>query len=158
MAFGEEVDGRRIRIPNRTDIFGDQIITDEEDQPVGIEEHLLPNATELSLEEVPPLVARYNGVCFPAHIDREANGIISTLGTFPPSPPFAVAELHNMEKAEEIKAKHPVVNSLLLVGGSDAHYLWDIQDAQNSFMIDDEPYSSALVRKRLFELLRREVQ
>lgn len=104
------------------------------------------------------MVRRHNGVCFPAHIDREANGIISTLGTFPPSPPFTVAELHDMEKAEEIKVKHPVVNNLLLVGGSDAHYLWDIQDAKNSFMIDDEPYCSALVRKRLFELLRREVQ
>ncbi len=158
LSFNDEVDTRRIRIPNRTDIFGDQLLMDENDAVIGTEADLLSNATDISLEEVPDMVQRHGGICFPAHIDREANGIISTLGTFPPSPPFQVAELRNMEKAEEIKAKHPPVNDLLLVGGSDAHYLWDIQDAQNSFLLDDEPYSSALVRKRLFELLRREVQ
>ena len=40
MAFGEDVDGRRMRIPNRVDIFGDQLILDEEDQPLGIEEDM----------------------------------------------------------------------------------------------------------------------
>ena len=95
MAFGEDVDGRRIRIPNRVDIFGDQIITDGEDEPIGIEEDLLPNATLLSLDEVPPLVEQYQGVCFPAHIDREANGIIAILGTVPETPYFGCVELRD---------------------------------------------------------------
>lgn len=157
LAFNDEVDRRRIRIANRTDIFGDQLLMDEDDAVVGTEPDLLSNATDISLEEAPELVLRHGGVCFPAHIDREANGIISTLGTFPPSPHFQVAELHNMEKAAQIQEQHPSVRTLLLVGGSDAHYLWDIRDAQNSFLLNDEPYSSALVRKRLFEQLRRGV-
>lgn len=155
LSFNDEVDRRRIRIANRTDIFGEQLLMDENDAVIGTEPNLLSNATDISLEEVPKIVERYGGICFPAHIDREANGIIATLGTFPPSSQFQMAELHNMENAASISEKHPSVRTLLLVGGSDAHYLWDIRDAQNSFLLQDEPYSSALVRKSLFERLRR---
>jgi len=90
MAFGEEVETYRVRIPNRVDIFGDQLILNEEDEPIGVEDDLLPNATMLSLWEVPPLVEKYSGVCYPAHIDREANGIVSILGTVPRTPISAV--------------------------------------------------------------------
>ena len=154
MAFGEDVDGRRMRIPNRVDIFGDQLILDEEDQPLGIEEDMLPNATLLSLEEVPSLVETYHGVCFPAHIDREANGIIATLGVFPPEPRFAICELHDMEKAEALSSKHGPMQKMLLLSGSDAHYLWDIRDKEHCFELDDEPYSSERVRQELFRVLR----
>ena len=154
MAFGEEVDRLRIRIKNRTDIFGDQIITDEEDEPVGVEEDLLPNATMLSLDEVPALVARFEGVCFPAHIDREANGIIAILGTVPETPDFACAELRDYERAEEYRDRYPLLRGKQLLCGSDAHYLWDIRDAQAYFELEDEPYSGDFVRHQLFLRLK----
>lgn len=150
MAFGEEVELHRVRIPNRVDIFGDQLILDEEDAPVGIEHDLLTNATELSLEEVFPLVGRYNGLCYPAHIDREANGILSILGTMPESPPFRCVELRDMENREGLQALHPALKDKLFVCGSDAHYLWDIRDAEAYFDLEDEPYSGDLVRHQLF--------
>ena len=150
MAFGEDVDGRRIRIPNRTDIFGDQIITDGDDEPIGLEEDMLPNATEFSLEEVPSLVERYNGVCFPAHIDREANGIIAILGTVPETPYFGCVELRDFEKREEYRQNYPILQNKLLLCGSDAHYLWDIRDANAYFDLEDEPYSGDFVRHQLF--------
>lgn len=154
MAFGADVDGRRIRIPNRTDIFGDQIITDGDDEPVGIEEDMLPNATELSLEEVPSLVGRYNGVCFPAHIDREANGIIAILGTVPETPYFDCVELRDFEKREEYRQNYPILRNKLLLCGSDAHYLWDIRDANAYIDLEDEPYSGDFVRHQLFLRLK----
>ncbi len=156
MAFGEAVDERRIRIPNRVDIFGDQILMNAADEPVGIDPDLLPNATLLSLEEVPPLVAQYGGVCFPAHIDREANGIIATLGAFPESPHFPAAELHDLAEAATYRESYPILEDLLLLGGSDAHYLWDIKDAHAFFDLDDEPYSSDRVRRELFKHLKGE--
>ena len=156
MAFGDEVDGRRIHIPNRVDIFGDQIITDGEDEPIGIEEDLLPNATTLSLDEVPPLVEQYHGVCFPAHIDREANGIIAILGTVPESPDFGCMELRDYENREEYLKKYPILQNKLITCGSDAHYLWDIRDANTYFDLEDEPYSGDFVRHQLFMRLRGE--
>ncbi len=154
LSFGEEVDGRRVLIPNRVDIFGDQRIMDDEENIIGTEENILPNATEISVDEAPKIVEKYGGVCYPAHIDRQANGIIATLGTFPESPPFRCAELHDKEKIPPHLEKYPILRDKLIVVSSDAHYLWDIRDADAFIEIDDEPYSSALVRKRLIEKLR----
>ena len=154
LAFGEEVDSRRIRIPNRVDIFGDQFIMDDEDNVIGTEEFMLPNATEITVDEAPSIVKKYGGVCYPAHIDRQSNGIIATLGTFPDFPKFECAELHDKEKIEPHIEKYPILKDKLMVVSSDAHYLWDIRDADAYFMLDDEPYSSDLVRARLFEKLR----
>ena len=154
LAFGGEVDSRRIKIPNRVDIFGDQLIMDDEENVVGTDDFMLPNATEITVEEAPDIVRKYGGICYPAHIDRQANGIIAILGTFPETPFFSCAELHDKEKIASHLEKYPVLEKKQIVISSDAHYLWDIRDADAYFDLDDEPYSSALVRKRLFEKLR----
>ena len=156
LRFNDEVDRRRIRFKNRTDIFGDQILTDENDEVIGIEEDLLPNATQITVEEAPELVASFHGIAFPAHIDREANGIITALGVFPEDSGFAFAELHDAEKADEYRERFPVLQGMRLLSGSDAHFLWDIRDKQNYFDLNDEPYSGDLVRHRLFEVLKEE--
>lgn len=153
MRFSDAVDAVRIRIPNRTEIFGDQLWVDENDEIVGIEEDLLSNATSLTLDDVPLLVRAHRGICFPAHVDREANGILSTLGGFPPTPRFSIAEFHDAEKIEAYKSTHPQLCGMQTVIGSDAHYLWDIRDREHFFLLEDEPYSSDYVRHRLFQTL-----
>ena len=153
MEFGEAVDALRIRIPNRVDIFGDQLLADENDEIIGTEPDLLSNATSLMIDDVPPLVKKHRGICFPAHVDREANGILATLGTFPETPVFTIAEFHDGEKREDYTEKHPQLRQMRTVIGSDAHYLWDIRDKEHWFDLDDEPYSSATVRRRLIERL-----
>ena len=158
LAFSDEVDSRRIRIRNRVDIFGEQYIMDGEDEVIGTEEDLLSNATTITVDEAPLLVAKHNGVCFPAHVDREANGIISTLGTFPEFPHFDWAEFHDAEKIDSYKERYPLLRGVCTVVGSDAHYLWDIRDKEHFFELDDEPYSSDLVRANLFRILKGETE
>ncbi len=153
MAFDKEVERHRILFPNRVDIYGEQMIMDGDDNVIGTDEYLLSNATDITVEECPKLVERFGGICYPAHIDRQANGIISTLGTFPKIKGFKCAELHESTNVEKYRKEYNLDDYTLLVC-SDAHYLWDIRDKENSFWLDDEPYSSALVRKRLFEKLR----
>ena len=154
MEFDREIQTRRILIPNRTDIFGDQYVMDGQDEIVAIEPHLLSNATTVSVEEAPTLTARFGGVCYPAHIDRQANGIIATLGFLPPDMHFPTVELHDGEKEAEYRQKH-IGDTTRVVIGSDAHVLWDIRDKDAWLEIPDEPYSSALVRANLIEILRR---
>ena len=157
LRFHDEVDRRRIRIKNRTDIFGEQLLMDAEDHVVGTEEDFLSNATEIPIEEVPALVKQFNGLCFPAHIDREANGIIATLGTFPENSGFSCAELHDPEKEAEFREKYPTLGGMRIVSGSDAHYLWDIRDKTVFADLPDEPYSGDFVRRQLFRWLRGEL-
>lgn len=154
MDFDREIQTRRVLIPNRTDIFGDQYVMDAQDEIVDIEPHLLSNATTVSVEEAPALTARFGGVCYPAHIDRQANGIIATLGFLPPDMHFPTVELHDGEKEAEYRQQH-IADTTRVVVGSDAHVLWDIRDKDAWLDIPDEPYSSALVRVNLIEMLRR---
>lgn len=88
MEFDRFIESRRIPIKNEPDIFGNQIIMDENDEKCGEEEYLLINAVNLSLDEAYYEVTRRGGACFPAHIDRSSNGIIAMLGDFPPEPHF----------------------------------------------------------------------
>ena len=114
----------------------------------------MSNATTISVEEAPPLAEKYGGVCYPAHVDRQANGIISTLGFLPPDMHFPTVELHDGEKEAEYRQNH-IGDTTRVVIGSDAHVLWDIRDKAAWLDIPDEPYSSALVRANLIEILRR---
>ncbi len=151
--FNDETDKRRIVIKNRTDIFGDQLIMDENDSVIGTEENLLPNATTVSIDEAPELVKKYGGICYPAHIDREANGIIATLGSFPDFPFFPCAELHEFEKEAFYREKYEILKDKPLVFSSDAHYLWDISGRLHCFELDCGD-SHEEIRKALFEKLR----
>ena len=152
LAFDKEVGSRRILVENRPDIFGDQLLLNGEDEPIGTEPHLLSNATTISVEESIPLTEYYGGVCYPAHIDREANGIIAVLGALPPSPVFSCVELHDGAKEPSLKDRIPP--GCRVVVGSDAHFLWDIRDKDRYLELDDTPYSSQLVRQRVIEWIR----
>ncbi len=153
MEFDKEIDSRRVKIKNRTDIFGDQLILDSMDEIIGTDEYLLSNATMLSVYDVSAIVKKYDGICYPAHIDRQANGIIAVLGTVPEDLHFNCVELHDGSKTEEYIEKYDLQDKKIIIS-SDAHYLTDMRDKEAYFDIEDEPYSSELVRRKLFEVLR----
>ncbi len=153
MDFGAAVDKRRIRVKNRADVFGDQLIMNEEDENIGIEEDLLLNATELSLDEGTALCRSMGGVCYPAHIDRPSNGAVEILGTFPDWLSYPSYEISGTGNKAELEDKFPCLGEMTCVKSSDAHYLWDISEAVNYFELEDEPYSGAFVRERLIDLL-----
>lgn len=135
MEFDRLIESRRVLVENRPDIFGMQVMCDDADNPVGTDKFLLTNATTVSLDEAPALAERFGGVCFPAHIDRQANGIIAVLGVFPESPEFTCAELHDREKADEYA---PLCGKAgkRLISSSDAHYLWDIKEKTDYIELD----------------------
>ncbi len=154
MSFDAEVADRLMKITNRPEIFGEQLILDENDEVIGHIDDLLINATDIPIDAVPALVTKYNGVCFPAHIDRDSNGIIAMLGLFPDTPYFGIVELHDTDKLPPLAERFPMLNDKLVVSGSDAHYLDQMRDKAAYLELDDEPYSSSKVRHSLFELLR----
>jgi PHP family Zn ribbon phosphoesterase len=153
LRFSDEVEKHRILFPNRVDVYGEQLIMDGDDKVIGVEENLLSNATTITVEQCPSLVEQFGGICYPAHIDRTANGIIATLGIMPDIKGFDCVEFHDASKVEEYSQKYNLEGKTVVIG-SDAHYLWDIRDKEHYFMLEDEPYSSAFVRKKLFEKLR----
>ena len=69
--FDAEYQSFRVLYKNRKDIFGDQLIMNGDDEITGEEEHLLLNASTLSISDAEKLAKKYGAAVFPAHIDRE---------------------------------------------------------------------------------------
>lgn len=153
MEFGAQIAAARLPVKNRPDIFGRQLVMDHTDKVIREEEILLINATALSLEEGTALCRSLGGVCMPAHIDREANGVISVLGTFPANLGYTCYELSSTGNRQEMEGAHPHLKGLRCITDSDAHYLWNISGPENCMELADEPYSSALVRENLMAIL-----
>ena len=154
MRFDEFVASRRAGVKNRPEIFGRQPVVDENDEILYEEDELLLYATAISIDEVPSAVREFGGVCYPAHIDRDANGIIAVLGDIPPNHEFDYFELNSGERIDEFSEKYGIAKERFIIS-SDAHYLTDLRDKEFYFELDDEPYNSARVRSELFKVLRR---
>lgn len=126
LAFAAKVENMRIRIPNREEVFGKQLLIGLDDEPAGQEPYLLINATLLSLEEAARLVWNHNGAAVPAHVDREGNGVIAVLGDMPENPVFAAVEYRNEANAPIYEAQYPRLRGMRKIASSDAHRLWEI--------------------------------
>ena len=122
------------------------------DEVIATEENLLSNATMITVDDAPALVESFGGICYPAHIDREANGIVATLGVFPEFPFFPCTEYHDGDKRPEYESKFELLKARPFVVSSDAHYLWDISGRLNKFEL--EGGSADEGRKQLFEKLK----
>ena len=149
MAFDKVVEEKRMKIRNKPAIFGEQVIMGEEDTPIGNDPWFLPAATFLSIEEGARLVRDMGGICYPAHIDREANGLLAILGAFPETPVFTLAEVHDEDKRDLAEGRKILVSS-------DAHRLWEISDGSFCVHLDIDPEAGEeAVRKALFVMLEK---
>ena len=149
--FSAEVEKHRSPVKNKPHIFGEQLILDENDEKIGEEDVLLINATTLDLETAVSLARSYGAFVMPAHIDKQANGLIGILGTFPETPAFSYAELSDVSVADALIAAHPTLKNCRFLSNSDAHYLWDIHEAEEFLELDVPDDSPASIRKALFE-------
>ena len=154
MAFDAAVSEYLMDIKNRPEIFGNQFVLDGEDEQIGSEEKLLISPTTLPIDDAIKLAKKYGAHVHPAHIDRESNGIIAILGDIPMEYGFDCLEFNDSDNIEKIAERYPHLANAKRIVSSDAHHLWDISEADNFVKLDDEPYSSALVRKKLFEYLK----
>lgn len=128
LAFGEWVEAHSPPIPNRPDIFGEQLILDADDQPIGTQENLLIAAADVGVYQVPELVRQYGGTAFPAHVDKEAYSITASLGGIPEEIGFTTAELSPRAHREKALALYPELRSMRLLQDSDSHYLENMPD------------------------------
>lgn len=153
LAFDEALQPFRMPLKNRVEIFGNQFIMAGEDEIVGQDPWFLPAATTLTLTEAAELVRNMGGLAYPAHIDRESNGLLAILGSFPEEPVFELCEVRDKENAHKLSEGRRVVVS------SDAHRLEDFAVTLNHLELDCDPEADPeTVRHALFELLRGEAK
>lgn len=153
MDFDRALEAHLAPIKNKPQIFGNQLILNSEDEQIGEVENLLITATDMWAGEAIEFARGFGAHVHPAHIDRTSNGMISVLGDIPIEYGFDAVEFRDGSKAPEYYENYKSISGASMIVSSDAHHLWDINEAINCFMIDDEPYSSANVRRKIFEEL-----
>lgn len=90
MEFGEYIESRLPEIKSNPHQFGDQVYVDAEDKILGEVTRALIGATDISIDQLVPMVHARGGLVFPAHIDRPAFSIVMQLGFLPDLPYDAV--------------------------------------------------------------------
>lgn len=110
-------------LENNAEIFGNQLIMDEDDNVIATESRLLLVASGVSVDQLPALCDRYGGVAVAAHIDREENGMVQILGSVTDG--YAVVEYSS--HATSLFRSH--YSQYSYVVNSDAHTLGDIGKA-----------------------------
>lgn len=137
LAFEQIVKAARNPIKNRPEIYGRQVLRDENDEIVGFEPQLLVTATSISLDDVPALVEKFNGAAILAHVDRDSNSVISNLGFITVEMGFRTIEVSKKlfgQKRVEFLEKNRLMRYNLLLD-SDAHYLEDIGSANGTTQV-----------------------
>ena len=127
LAFQETVRPTLPPVPNRPEIFGEQLILNADDLVIGQEPLLLTTASSISVDHVAALARTYGGTAFPAHIDRPSYSIPAALGDIP-SVGFSAAELTVTAAENELLQRYPEIRGKVLLRSSDAHYLHQIQE------------------------------
>jgi len=92
-------------------------------------------STNLSLEEAVEGVNRLGGLAIPAHVDRQAYGLIPTLGFVPPGLPVAALEISRRTPFDQVLTRYPQARGYSLLLGGDVHYADDFLGA-NIFEIE----------------------
>ncbi|MGN1316571.1 MAG: PHP domain-containing protein [Acutalibacteraceae bacterium] len=142
--FSEYVKSTLPPIKNKSSVFGEQSICDENDNIIGQEDTLLVTASSISTQKVVETVGKYNGICYPAHIDRSSFSILSNLGMIDESFGFKSAEIFDISKEKELKERHPYLNTINILSDSDAHYLENFRPPQMTVEVPENTVKAIL--------------
>lgn len=121
LRFSDEVYKHLPPVRNRPELFGPQIVLDENDEYVRQEDRLLISALDLSVDELANRILGAGGLAVPAHINRGANGILQALGFLPPDVKFSA-----LEAVRDMPMPEIGMPNIKILYSSDAHYLENI--------------------------------
>jgi PHP family Zn ribbon phosphoesterase len=113
-------------IKNNAEFFGEQFIVDETGDFLASEDQMLLTAASLSFEEAYHAVTSLGGFFIPAHVNRKANGLLTTLGFVPADTPLELLEISRHLTPEMAKQNFPQIKDYLLIQNGDVHYLADM--------------------------------
>lgn len=144
MEFSNFIKSTLPPIKNKPTVFGEQLVCDENDNVLGFEHTLLITASSISANDVVNVVSKYDGVCFPAHLDRSSYSLISNLGTIDNSFNFKCAEIFDLDSLGELKKNHPYLNNLKILSSSDAHYLENMRLKSEYIEVEEKSINAVI--------------
>jgi PHP family Zn ribbon phosphoesterase len=137
-SFQQWIDSHSERIPHNPDIFGDQVVIDENENIIMEIKHFLTAALNASIDEVEDTAHRHGGLFIPAHIDRPSMSITSQLGFIPEDLYIDAVEV--VERTADLL--YPVIRN------SDAHIPEHIGRRFTEYMLDHPSFEELAMALR----------
>jgi predicted metal-dependent phosphoesterase TrpH len=119
----------RDKTPNRVDLFGNQLILDEEDQIIAIQPDSLIQSLDANLDECIRAIRKAHGRIVLAHVADRKNGILHQLAFIPKKLDYDGIEITHVDQKEDLIRRFPWLIEKPFFINSDAHTLTDIHDA-----------------------------
>jgi len=134
---------------NRPDIFGEQILYDENDNVTGVMERMLLASVSVSFDELLRITEKYGGAFIPAHVDRNSYSVLSNLGFLPPDLNIPVVEVSALGVEQGFAQQNAdLLPKCRTITSSDAHYLWDIAESTNVLQLEELSPEAAIAALR----------
>ena len=124
--FQDFLDQHLTIIPNDTNIFGYQLVVDENENILQEIDRYLGASLDVSIEEVEQKVHELSGIFIPAHIDRPRNSLFSQQGFIPPELNVDALQISKLADGKAIREKYRIKPEITIVKFSDAHYPGDV--------------------------------
>jgi len=121
-------------IPLRPDVFGDQVVVDDDDNILSFYDLWLGSALDASFDELALLAAGAGALVIPAHVDRPAMSVYSQLGFLPYGPYDAVESIGPVPAS--------LSRDFAVISDSDAHYPEHIARRPFQIELPDEPFAA----------------
>jgi 3',5'-nucleoside bisphosphate phosphatase len=145
--FQQFIDEHITFIPNKEKYFGYQPVIDEQENILEMVPYYLPAALKAGIHEVEQTVHNLEGLFIPAHIDRQANGIIGQLGFIPPGLRCDALGISAKANEKHVKQQYVLQQETTLIRNSDAHYLEHFGEICTIFNMSEISFSE--IRKAL---------
>jgi hypothetical protein len=123
LKFQDYIDQYLPDFKNNTDLFGYQIVVDENEDIVFEEDRLLISALNADIDAIESKVHELNGVFIPAHANKASNSLISQLGIIPRNLKADAYEITKHITQEGFISQNKLNPGTSILRNSDAHFL-----------------------------------
>ena len=134
---------------NKPEVFGCQVVANENDEVLDENPRLLIGATRLGLHQIVAKTHQLGGLSLSCHVDRPAYGIINQLGFIPPDLELDGVEVSRHVKLAEARNTLEGIDNYCCITNSDAHFLDDIGVVSTVFYMAEPTLDE--IRKSLLQ-------
>lgn len=135
--FYNEIKEYRLLIKNKPDKFGEQIIYDINDEIIGYDENYLITPFTININKTIDFAKKFNGLVFPAHINRNSFSIIKSLGFISKDLDIVNIEWYGKRPDDYEKYLKKMFKRYRELINSDAHELINISERENYIEVDE---------------------
>lgn len=129
------------RVPNNPDIFGYQVVVNEQEEIIEQVEYSLHGSLKQGINEVAEFVHSLGGLFILAHADRPKYSITSQLGFVPPDLIYDAIELSKHTTVDKFLSVNPFIKETQFIRSSDAHFIEQVGSITSTFEMENLCFS-----------------